>query len=139
MAGWSKYQDFRERLGKGEFNLATDTLKIALSNTAPDLAAEAVFADITEIAAGNGYTAGGFALAGKTYTETGGVGMLDANDLVITASGGTMGDFRYVILFDDTAAGKPLIQVGDLGSVISLGDGESYTLEWNASGILTID
>lgn len=139
MASWSKYQDFKERLGKGEFNLATDTLKIALSNTAPNVATEALFADITEIAAGSGYTAGGFALAGKTYTETGGVGTLDANDLVITASGGTMASFRYVILFDDTATGKPLIQVGDLGSVISLGDGESYTLQWNASGILTVD
>lgn len=139
MASWSKYQDFRERLGKGEFNLATDTLKIALSNTAPDLAAEALFADITEIAAGNGYTAGGFTLASKTYVEAAGVGTLDANDLVITASGGAIADFRYVILYDDTAAGKPLIQVGDLGAVVSLGDGESYTLEWNASGILNVD
>jgi hypothetical protein len=139
MADWSKFQDLRERMGKGEFDLETDTLKIALSNTAPNLATMTVLADITEITAGNGYVAGGVALANKSWVETAGVGTLDADDMVITASGGAIATFRYVYLYDDTATNKPLLLSGDLGEAVDLSDGEAYTLQWNALGIMIID
>lgn len=139
MASWSKFQDMRERLGKAEIDFNSDAFKVALSNTAPNLATQSLLADITEITAGNGYVAGGVTLANKSWVETGGIGVLDADDVVIVASGGAIAPFRYVNLYDDTATGKPLIQVGDLGEVISLSDGEQYTLQWGAQGLLRLD
>ena len=54
----------------GLIDLSSDTLAVALSNTAPDDAADDQFADITEIAAGNGYTAGGFDMANVSIAES---------------------------------------------------------------------
>lgn len=139
MATFTKFQDFKERLGKGEFDFANDTFKIALSNTAPDAATDALLADITQIAAGNGYVSGGPSLASPTWVETAGVGVFDAADLTIAASGGAIAGFRYVVVYDDTATGKPLIGYSDLGSTINLSDGESRQFVWSANGIVRVD
>lgn len=138
MADWSQFQDFKERLAKGEFNFQTDTLKLALSNVAPNLATMSTLADVTQIAAGNGYVAGGYTLAGVTLVEAAGVATVDASDLTIAAAGGAIATFRYVYLYDDTATGDPLIQVSDLGAAIDLSDGDSRTLTWSANGLLQI-
>ena len=58
MAAFNKFQALAEALPEKVHNLQSDTLRIMLSNTAP-AATNAVKADITEIAAGNGYAAGG--------------------------------------------------------------------------------
>jgi hypothetical protein len=144
MATYAKINDWVDYLGE-DVDLATDTLKAVLSNTAPasetsnpTADGNGVLSNVTQIAGGNGYTTGGNALSGVTYAQTGGVGKLDATDLVITASGGAMGTWRYVYLVDDTVAAKPLIGVWDVGSAVSLGDGDSRTLVWNASGIMTV-
>ena len=131
MATFNKFQDFVEKLGKGIHDLSADALKVALTNSAPNASTAAGLADITQIAAGNGYTTGGFALTGVTYTETAGVGTLSASDLVITASGGTMATFRYAVLYNDTQTGDPLICYWDQGSTISLANSESVTLKFS--------
>ena len=59
MAAFNKFQDFVESLGLEEHNLNTDVLKVYLTNNAPNAAADADMADLAEIAAGNGYVAGG--------------------------------------------------------------------------------
>lgn len=144
MATYAKINDWVDYLGE-DVDLASDTIKAVLSNTAPasetsnpTADGNGVLSNVTQIANGNGYTTGGNALSGVTYTQTGGVGKLDATDLVITASGGAMGTWRYVYLVDDTVAAKPLLGVWDVGSAVSLGDGDSRTLVWNASGIMTV-
>lgn len=60
MAVYNKFQDFVEQLvlAKHNFDGSTHVFKVALSNTAPS-ASNAVLADITQIANGNGYTTGG--------------------------------------------------------------------------------
>ena len=137
MAAFNKFQQFVEDLGKGVHNLDTGALKIYLSNTAPDAAADAVKADLAEITNQNGYTAPIDISAG--YTETGGTGTLTGTDQVVTASGGTVGPFRYVVLYNDTptSPADPLIGWWDYGSSITLQDGETFTTDFGAS-ILTI-
>ena len=140
MASFSKYQIFVQELGRKSHNLHTDQLAIALSNTAPDTA-DALLADASEISNGNGYTssAGTLLLTGISYAHTAGVGKLVATDCVITASGGTIGPFRYVILYNATATGDMLIGYWDRGASLTLQDGESFTTDFDASnGILTI-
>lgn len=139
MAAYNKFNDFVNRLGRGVHKLhATGhTLKIYLSNTAP-LATNSVKADIPEIAAGNGYTAGGKAIS-NDYTISGGTASLTGVDQTWTATGGSIGPFRYVILYNDTPATPtdevtdPLIAWWDAGSAITLADGNSFTVDFGAN------
>lgn len=140
MASFVKYYDFAEQLGKGVHLLhaAGHTLKVMLSNTAPNLSAHTVRADVAEISAGNGYTAGGIDVE-NDYSESGGIGTLTGVDKVFTAVGGPIGPFRYAILYNDTptSPADPLIGYWDYGSSITLQEGETFTTDFGAS-ILTV-
>jgi hypothetical protein len=134
MAAFNKFNDFAEQLGLGKHNLNTDTLKVMLTNTAP-VATNTVLANITEITAQNGYTAGGEDTQ-NTYSETSGTGSCVGVDVVWTATGAGFGPFRYVVLYNDTqtSPAKPLIGWWDYGSSISLTTaGETFTTDFGAS------
>lgn len=137
MATYTKFLDFTEQFAKGVHDFDTHTFKLMLTNSAP-VNTNTVKSDLTEISAGNGYTAGGTALGSVTVTETGGVTTFDAADVTFTASGGSMATFRYVVLYNDTAASDNLIAFWDNGSSVSLASGESFTVQFNASGIFTL-
>ena len=130
MASYVKFQNFVEDLGAGVHDLraAGDTVRVYLSNTAPNVATHTVKADIAEIAGGNGYTLGGEDVQ-NTYTETGGTATLDGTNIVWTASGGSFGPFRYAIMYNDTptSPADPLIAYWDYGSSITVNDGETFT------------
>lgn len=138
MVAFNKYQQFVEDLGLGVHNLDTGVLKVMLSNTAPNAATHAVRADSTEIGAGNGYTSGGNDATG-VWSESGGTATLSGTDVVFTAAGGSIGPFRYAILYNDTptSPADPLIGWWDYGSSITLLDGETFTVDFGAS-ILTL-
>lgn len=140
MPSFNKFNAFVEHLAEGVMNLQSDTLKIVLTDTAPQ-ASDSVLADLTEISAGNGYTAGGVAATVSASSQTGGTYKLVLDDLLITASGGPIGPFRYLVLIDDTptSPADPLIGWWDYGSSITLADGESITIDFDASnGVLQI-
>lgn len=136
MASFVKYQQFAEDLGNKVHDLVgtNDTLKVMLSNTAPNVATHAVRADATEISAGSGYTAGGEDVQ-NDGTESGGTLTVTGVDVVWTATGGTIGPFRYVILYNDTPAAPadPLIGYWDYGSNVTLQIGETFTADFGAS------
>lgn len=141
MATFNKFQNFVQDLGRKVHNLNGDTLKVMLTNSAPNTATNAIKADLTDISAGNGYAAGGPALSGVGYSQASGTGKLIGNDLVITASGGSIGPFRYAVLYNDTptSPADPLIGYWDYGSSITLADGESLTVDLDGTnGILQI-
>lgn len=135
MASFVKYDQFIEDLGLGVHNLNADTLKIALTNTLPTVATDAVLADITEIAAGNGYVSGGNVVASNAYSEAAGTGSLTGTDVVFTASSGNIAQFRYAVLYNDTPTGPidPLIGYWDNGSAVDLTDGSSFTVDFGAT------
>lgn len=137
MAAFNKFQDFVEQLGLKKHDLHNDVLKVFLTNEAP-LVADTVKADMAEISAGNGYTAGGED-SQNTYTESSGTGTLAGTDIVWTASGGTIGPFRYAVLYNDTqtSPADPLIGWWDYGSSITLQNGETFTVDFGTS-ILTL-
>jgi len=138
MATFVKYQDYVEQLHKGvhQWHAAGHTFKIALTNTAPNVATHTTRADITELATGNGYTQNAAGLdIQNDLTETGGTATVTAVDVVITASGGTVGPFRYVVIFNDTATSPAdaLVCYYDYGSSITLNDTETFTTDFGAS------
>lgn len=140
MATFNKFNQFVEDVAEKVHNLGADTLKVMLTNSAP-LATNSVKADLTEISAGNGYTAGGTAASISGSAQASGTYKLTLADVVFTASGGTIGPFRYVVLYNDTptSPADPLIAWWDYGSSITLQAGETFTVDFDASaGVLTI-
>lgn len=142
MATFFKFNAFVEHLAEKVHDLNADTLKIYLTNAAPDAALDSVKADLAEISAGNGYTAGGITVGNKTSAQTSGVYKLSSTDNPEwTAAGGTIGPFRYAVLYNDTptSPADPLIGAWDYGSSITLQIGEKFTVDLDATnGILTI-
>ena len=135
MATYTKFDQTVADVNNGVHNMGSDALKFALTNTAP-VAGNTVFADITEITAGNGYTAGGTAVAITSSTQTGGTySLVPTADVVFTASGGSIGPFRYVVLYNDTptSPADPLISYYDRGSSLTLLDTETFTVDVGAT------
>lgn len=130
MATFNKFNSFVEALAEKVHNLGSDTLKVMLTNSAPS-AANTVKANITEIAAGNGYTVGGIAVTVVSSGQVSGTYKLIASEVTITASGGSIGPFRYVVLYNDTATNGELIAYGDYGSAITLSNGEPFIIRFD--------
>ncbi len=134
MATFNKFNTFVGDLGLKVHNLDTDVIRIYLSNTAP-VATNAIKTDIAEISTGNGYA--GPIDVSATYSQSSGTGSLVCTDQVITASGGSVGPFRYVILYNDTPTSPvdPLIAWWDYGSSITLATGETFTVDFGATAL----
>lgn len=128
MATVTLFQCFAENAAEGVHNLASNTLKVALTNTAPSASANTVFADITEIAAGNGYTAGGVTATVASSALSGGVYTLVLSGVTWTASGGDIATNRYAVLYNDTAVGDPLIAYADFGASAVIANGNTETV-----------
>jgi hypothetical protein len=139
MAAFNKFNAFVEALAEKKHDLGADTLKVLLTNTAP-VATNAVKADVTEITAGNGYTAGGNTAAVTGSSQTSGTYKLVLSDPTTwTASGGSIGPFRYAVLYNDTAASDELIGWWDYGSSLTLASGESFAVDFDpTTGVLTL-
>lgn len=144
MASFVKYNQFVEDLASGVHQLQTGTthvLKVALTNTAPNVSTHAVRADITELSTSGGYTAGGISVGTITGAETSGTfKLVGGTDPVWTGSGGGF-TARYAVLYNDTptSPADPLIGYWDYGSSFTLAAGETFTVDLDGTnGILTI-
>jgi hypothetical protein len=135
ISAYNKFNNFVLDLGKGVHNFTAHSLSIALSNTAP-VATNTVLADITLIAG-----AALHPLDSVTWSQTGGTAKLVAADEVITASGGSIGPFQFLVVYNDTPTlpADPLICWFDYGSALTLNDGESLTVDFDGTnGVFTI-
>jgi hypothetical protein len=139
MAAFNKFHAFVENLAEAKINLATDTLKVYLSNATPSASADAVKTDLAEISAGNGYTAGGNQATITSSSQTGGTYKLVLADPATWTATGTVGPFQYAVLYSDTAANDELIGWWDYGSAITLANGETFKVDFDpTNGVLTI-
>lgn len=143
MAAFNKFNALVQTFANGTIDLATDTLKVMLTNTAP-VATNSLYGDISanELASGAGYTTGGATITTTSSTQTGGV-----EKLIIAAANptwtatGSMGPFRYAVLYDTTATTplKPLLGWWDNGSSVTLTSGQTFTVTFDATnGVLQI-
>jgi len=143
MASFNKVNDFVENAVEG-MNLGSDTLIVALSNTAPasetsnpTADGNGVLANVTQISYTN---LSSRTLANVTSAQTSGTYKLSADDLTLTASGGAVAAFRYIYIYNDTVTSPadPLIGYYDYGSSLTLNDGDTFTIDIGANGILTL-
>ena len=135
MATFNKLQPFVEAVAEKKHDLGSDQLVIALTNTTPD-ATDGVLTDLTEISYTN--------LSSRNITttssaQTSGTYKLTLTDLVLTASGGAVAAFRYVYIYNGTATSDNLIGYYDYGSALTLQDGDTFTIDFDAAaGTLTL-
>jgi hypothetical protein len=95
-----------------------------------------VLANLTQIAYTN---LSSRVLTTSSSSQSSGTYKLVLADLVLTASGGSVAAFRYVVIYNDTATNDELIGWYDYGSDLTLADGETLTLDFNATnGVLQI-
>jgi len=135
---FNKFNSFVEALPEGVHDFENDTIKVALTDTAPG-ASDTQLSDITEISAGNGYSAGGSQATVSSSSQSSGTYKLVVADVTETASGGSVGPFRYAVAYNDSAANDELIGWWDYGSSITLQDGESFTFDADATdGIIQL-
>jgi hypothetical protein len=135
MATFNKFNAFVEALAEKVHNLGSDQLTLALTNTAPT-SAGAILTDITQITYTNLSTRN---LTVASSAQTSGTYKLTITDLVLTASGGSVGPFRYVVLYNSTTGSGNLIGWYDYGSSITLADTETLTVDFDGTnGVLTI-
>ena len=138
MAAFNKFNCFSGDLATKLHNLNSDSLKIMLSNTLP-LATNTVKSNITELGAGNGYTAGGNVAAFVSGVDTAGTYKLILSVVQFTAAGGSIGPFEYAVLYNSTDAGLNLIGWWDYGTAITLTNGNTFTVALDqVNGVFTV-
>ena len=138
MATYNKFNQFTKDLIDAKHNFGSHVFKVMLTNVAP-AATNSVKADITDLATGSGYTAGGTATT-ITESTSSGVAKVSGTDVVFTSTG-TIGPFRYAVLYNSTQTTplNPLVAYWDYGSSISLGNTETLTVSFDATnGIFQI-
>lgn len=130
-ASYNKFQPFLEYVFEKAINSQTDTFKIALCAAAnAPVATNGLLSDLTEISYTN--------LSSRTLTvsasaQTSGTYKWTLSDLVLSASGGAVATFRYIVIYDDTAASDQLVAWYDYGANLTLADGEQLTLDFDGT------
>ena len=135
MATYNKFNSTVEAIAEKVHNLGSDQLVVALTNSAP-VATNTQLSDITQISYTNCSTRN---ITTSSSAQTSGTYKLVLADLTLTASGGAVGPFRYIVIYNDTATNDELIAYYDYGSALTLNDGESLLIDFDGSnGLLTI-
>lgn len=128
MATYNKFNAFVADVSNKVHNFGSDTFKLLLTNTAP-VATNAVKADLTEIAAGAGYTAGGATVTLTSSTQSSGTYKYIASAASPTwTSSGSFATFRYAVLYNSTAGSGNLVSWWDNGSGVTLTSGQTFTV-----------
>lgn len=140
MVAFNRFNQLTQDLAQKVHNFATDSLKVMLTNTLP-VATNAIKANITDITAGNGYVAGGAVASIVSALQVSGVTRLILNNVTFTASGGSIGPFRYAVLYNDTptSPAKPLIGWWDNGVAVTLATTETFSAGFDSTnGVLQL-
>lgn len=135
MATFGKFNAFVEHVNEGVHNFSSDatctpTVALTTNANAPQ-ASNSVLADLTQIAYTN---LSARVIAVASSGQSSGTYALALTDLVLTASG-AVATFRHVVIYNDdpTSPADPLICRYDYGQDVTLGNGETFTLDFGAN------
>lgn len=124
MAAYVKYTAAIEPLLEN-INAGSDAWKVALSNTV-NIADTTFTPGTTDLATGNGYTAGGNAATTSSAAQSGGTFKLVLNSPAVWTATGAGFTFRYAILWDSTTSTP--VAYWDYGSSQAVAAGETVTV-----------
>jgi hypothetical protein len=128
VAAYNKFQAWVEAMVEVA-NLGTDQFTLALTAAAnAPVATNSVLLDLTEVAYTNLSSRN---LTTSSSSQTGGTYSLVLADLTLTASGGSVATFRYVVCYDNTptSPADPLVCWHDYGGNVTLADTETFTYD----------
>lgn len=140
---WKLYNAAKFGIGSGLIDLDSHTFKCALftSSSNANTLTNTLLTDLTNQVAGlNGYTTGGVTLTGVTWTNSSGTITFDFADPSWIASGGSIVS-RFAVVYDDTAAGDPLLCVCLMDTTpadITVVSGNQLSIQINVSGAFTL-
>lgn len=138
MAAFQKFNCFTTDLTNAKHDFSSHIFKVMLTLAAPD-ATKTIKGNLSEIAAGNGYTAGGITVTVTKSNASGVEKITFSGDPQWTASGGSIAGFRYATIYNDTQTNDPLVGFYDYGSTVVLNVGESFTVDFDqTNGVFTI-
>jgi len=127
------YDRFKANLMNKIVDMESDTIRVALYDNSHSFTAGDTAYTATNEVSGTGYSAGGEALASKAVTEAS-TTKFDATDTAWTSASFTA---YHAVMYDDTLAGNDLIASIDFGGAQTVTAG-TFTIQWNASGIITL-
>lgn len=134
MAAFEKFNQFVEDVAHGVHDFSANQIVVALTDTDPT-ASSSTLSQITEVDYADCSTRN---VTLGSSAQVGGVYKLTLNDLTLQSSG-TVGPFRYVVLYNDSPSGDPLVGYYDYGSSITLNNTETLEINFDdANGVLTI-
>ncbi len=142
MATYNGINDWLDNMVE-DADLASDVFTVALSNTAPGGEGtpptgdgDGILANVTEVSYAN---LSSRVITTTSSTQTAGTYSLILADLVLTASG-AVATFQYIYIYDDTPTtpADPLVCYYDYGSGLTLANGETLTIDFNATGLFQV-
>lgn len=131
MTAFTKFNPTSENIMEKVFNFQSDTFKVALCAAAnAPTSSNSQLSNLTEISYTN--------LSSRTLTvssssQSSGTYKWVVADLTLSASGGAVAAFRYIVIYDDTATNDELVGMYDYGSDLTLNNGESLLLDFDGT------
>ena len=134
MATFNKFNYFVQDVANGIHNLGSHQLTVALTDVAP-VATNHILADLTQIS----YTGvPSRNITTTSCTQTSGTLNLKLSNLTLTMTG-SVAQFRYVVIYNSTAASGNLIGWYDYGSELNLLSGDGLAISFDGTnGLLSI-
>jgi hypothetical protein len=137
MATFNKVYSYIADIHNKVHNLASDQLAIACTDTAPTTALTNYAGITSPLASTNLSGANPFNITTTSSTQTAGAYKLILADLVLTATG-TFGPFRYVVVYNTTAASQQVLGWIDVGSEVTISIGQTFTIDFDqTTGAIT--
>lgn len=148
-SAWVIYNTFKRYMADGTVDLDADTFRLGLYTSASNAATAAlsVRGSITnEVASANGYALGGKTLSGVTWSTGASAGEMrfDGTATIWSASGGTIPNIRYAVIYDETtgtsAANRKLMAYSALSAAqFTVTDGNTLTVTPSANGVFELN
>ena len=136
MATFTKINGFVENLAEKSFNLGSDQLKIALTNTA-HTSTWTQLSDLTQVSYANLDGATPLNITTISSSQTSGIYSLVLTDLTLTATG-AVGPFRYIYLYSDTSTDDKLIGYYDYGEELTMASGDTFLINFGATTLTLV-
>lgn len=129
-SAFNKFQPFIAAIHNKVHNLSSDQLTVALCAAAnAPTATMGVLADLIQISYTNLSSRN---VTTTSSTQSSGLYKLICQDLLLTASG-AVATFRYVVLYNSTAASGNLIAWWDYGADVTLANTETFNIDFDQS------
>ena len=123
----SKFNCFFKDLCQGKHNFSSHVFKAMFLSAGADPVLDLLKADVTEISAGNGYTAGGLTINILSVNESGGYVTVLTNDPSVVTTG-SVGPIWGIAVYNDTATNDPLMFYANFPTGVTLPNGITWPI-----------